>query len=336
MVDVLVTVPFGRPFVERIAAVDARLTVREATQTLRQFLRGELPEDPALLAEVERDALELLAPSEIIVGWARFPVAALRWAESLRWIQAISAGVDRLDPRVMERITLTNGNGVGAEPIAEHVICHLLMLARCAPEYFRRQMGHRWERGLQAREIGGMTMGVVGMGAIGGAIARRGRALGLRVLAIRRSVSGRRPDEIADEVCPPTDLPYLLAESDVVVLATPLTPETRGLIGERELRAMKPGSYLINIARGGVVDEPALIRALQDGHLGGAGLDVFAQEPLPAESPLWDLPNVIVTPHVAASSERYMSRVEDLICDNLRRYLDGRPLRNVVDTARGY
>src|SRR5215207_11094466 len=153
MMDVLVTVPFGQPFMERMAAVDTRLHVREATQALRQFLRGEMPEDPALLAEAERDAAELLSSTEIIVGWARFPVAALRWADRLRWIQAISAGVDRLDPRVMERITLTNGNGVGAEPIAEHVICHLLMLARCAPEYYRRQMDHRWERGLQAREI---------------------------------------------------------------------------------------------------------------------------------------------------------------------------------------
>ena len=336
MVDVLVTVPFGEEFQERIRAVDGRLRVREATQPLRQFLRGELPEDPETVRAAEQDAAALLSDTEVIVGWARFPVEALRWADRLRWIQAISAGVDRLDPRVMERITLTNGNGLGAEPIGEHVICHLLMLARGAPIYLRRQVEHRWERGVQAREISGMTMGVVGMGAIGSAVARRARALGLRVIAIRRSATRRAPDLVADEVCPPDDLPYLLAESDVVVLATPLTAETRGLIGERELHTMRPGSYLINIARGGVVNEPAMIAALRDGHLGGAGLDVFATEPLPSDSPLWDMPNVIVTPHVAASSDRYMRRVEELVCDNLRRYLEGQPLRNAVDVGRGY
>jgi phosphoglycerate dehydrogenase-like enzyme len=336
MVDVLLTVPFGEEFRARIAAVDPRLNVRDATPHLRQFLRGELPEEADALALAERDAAELLTSTEVIVGWARFPVAALPWAENLRWIQAVSAGVDRLDPRVLARVTLTNGNGLGAEPIAEHVICHLLMLARGAPIYFRRQVEHRWERGVQARVVSGMTMGIVGMGAIGSAVAARARALGLRVIAIRRSVARRGPDAVADEVCPPDDLPYLLAESDVVVLATPLTPETRGLIGEPELRAMRPGSYLINIARGGVVDEAALIRALSDGHLGGAGLDVFATEPLPADSPLWDLPTVIVTPHVAASSDRYMHRVAELVCDNVRRYLDGRPLRNLVDSERGY
>ncbi|MGE0543195.1 MAG: D-2-hydroxyacid dehydrogenase [Dehalococcoidia bacterium] len=336
MVDVLLTVPFGEDFRQRLAGVDPSLNVREATQPLRQLLRGEVPEDPDAARAAEEDAATLLPATEVIVGWARFPVEALQWAERLRWIQALSAGVDRLDPRVLERITLTNGNGLGAEPIAEHVICHLLMLARGAPVFMRRQVEHHWDRSGQSREIAGMTMGIIGMGAIGSAVARRARALGLRVLAIRRSVMQRSPDLVADEVCPPDDLPYLLGASDVVVLATPLTPETRGLIGAPQLRAMRPGSYLINIARGGVVDEPALIAALSEGHLGGAGLDVFAEEPLRADSPLWDLPNVIITPHVAASSERYMDRVEDLVCDNMRRYLDGKPLRNVVDMDRGY
>src|SRR5262249_16095656 len=151
-----------------------------------------------------------------------------------------------------------------------------------------------------------------------------------------RSVAQRGPDLVADEVCPPSDLPYLLTESDVVVLATPLTAETRGLIGERELATMKLGSFLINIARGAVVDEPALVRALGRGGLGGGGLDVFQAEPLPAESPLWAMPNVIISPHVATGSDRYMVRAEELVCDNLRRYLNGQPLRNVVDVERGY
>jgi D-2-hydroxyacid dehydrogenase (NADP+) len=336
MVDVLLTIPFDDGFRSRLARVDSRVNLREATQPLRQYLRGELPEDPDVVQRAERDAAALLPSTDVIVGWARFPADALPWAQRLRWIQAISAGVDRLDPRVMERITLTNANGVGAEPIAEHVITHMLMLARGAQILMRCQIEHRWERDVPAREVAGMTMGIVGMGAIGSAVARRARALGLRVLAIRRSVPRRSPDLIADEVCPPSDLPYLLAESDVVVLTMPLTPETRGLIGERELRMMRPGSYLINVARGAVVDERALIAALAEGHLGGAGLDVFATEPLASGSPLWDMPNVIVSPHVAANSDRYMQRVEELICDNMRRFLDGQPLRNVVDAERGY
>ncbi|MGH2602467.1 MAG: D-2-hydroxyacid dehydrogenase, partial [Dehalococcoidia bacterium] len=333
---VLHTISFGEGFRAKIQSVDRSLRLHEATEPLRQLLRGELPEAPAVVAAAERDAAALLPAAEVIIGWARFPVDALRWAGRLRWIQGIGAGVERMDPRVAERITLTNGSGIAAEPIAEHVICLLLMLARGAQIHVRHQVEHRWQRDVPAREIGGMTMGIVGMGAIGSAVARRARALGLRVLAVRRSVERRSPDAVADEVCPPSDLPYLLTESDVVVLATPLTPETRGMIGGRELRAMRPGSYIINVSRGGVVDEPALIAALAGGHLGGAGLDVFATEPLPADSALWDMPNVIVTPHASYGSDRYMERMEALICDNLRRYLDGRPLRNVVDMERGY
>jgi phosphoglycerate dehydrogenase-like enzyme len=333
MVDVLLTVPFGEGFRQRLAGVDASLNVREATQPLRQLLRGEIPENPAEVRVAEEDAAKLLPSTEVIVGWARFPVEALRWADRLRWIQALSAGVDRLDPRVLERITLTNGNGLGADPIAEHVICHLLMLARGAPIFMRRQVEHRWDRGVQAREISGMTMGIVGMGAIGGAVARRARALGLRVIAIRRSVTQRSPDLVADEVCPPDDLPYLLAASDVVVLATPLTPETRGLIGPTQLRTMRPGSYLINIARGGVVDEEAMIRALKAGKIAGAGLDVFAVEPLPADHELWDMENVIITPHCGGSAVGNTESNIRVFEQNLRAYTDGR-LDDFVDRVR--
>jgi D-2-hydroxyacid dehydrogenase (NADP+) len=335
MVNVLVVLTLGEPFLERVRAVDPCINATETSDLLRMYIRGEIRDDETMRA-AEAEAAAVLPEVDVLVGWGRFPVYALPHVRKLRWIQSVSAGVDRLDKSVVERVVLTNGTGLGAEPIGEHVTMQLLMLARGAREYFFRQQRHAWERGYPVREIAGMTMGIVGMGAIGAAVARRARALGLRVIGIRRSVAQRSPDLVADEVCPPDDLPYLLAESDVVVLATPLTPETRGLIGAEQLRQMRPGSFLINIARGAVVDEPALIEALRDGHLGGAALDVVQSEPLSPESPLWDMPNVIITPHVATGSDKYLDRVSELVCDNLRRYLDGRPLRNLIDTARGY
>jgi phosphoglycerate dehydrogenase-like enzyme len=336
MVDVLLTRQLSREFLDRLREVDPRVRLREATEPLRQLLRGELPQTPEAVWAAERDAAEQLPSAEVIIGWGRFPADALRWAPQLRWIQATGAGVERLDPRVMERVIVTNATGVGAEPIGDHVLCMTLMLARGAHVYLRRQFGRRWERDYPAREVADMTMCVIGMGASGAAIARRARAVGMRVLGIRRSIKRRTPDLVADEVCPPSDLPAVLAESDVVVLAAPLTPETQGLIGERELTVIRRGAYLINIARSALVDEKAVISALVDGRLGGAALDVFSEEPLPADSPLWGLPNVIITPHVAWSSDRYEERLIDLVCDNLRRYIHGQPLRNVVDPARRY
>jgi phosphoglycerate dehydrogenase-like enzyme len=336
MVNVLVVLPLGPELAAGIRAVSPALVIHEATPLLRRLLRGELPVDPDVVRRAEADAAAQLAECEVLIGWARFPERALQWAPRLRWILATSAGVDKLPAAVAARVLLTNGNGLGAEPIAEHVIGGLLMLARGAPQYLRQQTEHRWERSFQAREIAGMTMGVIGMGAIGRAVARRSRALGLRVIGVRRSAGERGPDAQADVVCPPEDLPYVLAESDVIVLATPLTPETRGLISAPQLAAMRSGAYLINIARGPVVDEPALVEALRNGQVGGAALDVFATEPLPAESPLWDLPNLIITPHVAASSDRSRERIQELVCENLRRYIGGEPLRNMVDLSRGY
>jgi phosphoglycerate dehydrogenase-like enzyme len=336
MVTVLLTAPYSAEFIAQIAAVDERIAIREGTPRLLQFLRGELPDDAAIVQAAEQEAAELLRDCEVIVGWGRLPLPAFRMAPALRLLQMTSAGIDKLDPAIWQQVVVCNGNGISAEPIAEHVLMVLLMLARDAPRLLRSQQQRHWDRGVAAREISGMTLAIVGMGAIGGAVARRARALGLRVLALRRSVSQRGADDLADEVYPPHDLLHVLARSDAVVLATPLTPETRGLIGAAELAAMRPGSFLINIARGAVVDEPALIAALQSGQIGGAALDVFAQEPLPTDSPLWGMENVIITPHSATRSDRANERMSALVCENLRRYLAGEPLRNLVDLGRGY
>jgi phosphoglycerate dehydrogenase-like enzyme len=204
------------------------------------------------------------------------------------------------------------------------------------PRVVADQRAHRWER-FAGEHIRGRTLGVVGLGRVGREVARLARAAGMRVVAIRRSTGGAGTvAEGVDALYGSAQLPLLLAESDYVALTVPLTTETAGLIGEAELLAMKPGAVLVNVSRGAVVDESALIRVLQAGHLRGAALDVFAVEPLPPESPLWDLPNVLVTPHSMSTAVGENALVVDLFCDNLRRYLAGEPLRNVFDRARGY
>jgi phosphoglycerate dehydrogenase-like enzyme len=209
------------------------------------------------------------------------------------------------------------------------------MFAKKAPLCFQMQQKHEWKRFMPS-VLRSKTVGIVGLGSIGREVARLSRAFGMRVVATRRSVRKARRAGYADLLLPSGQLKQLLSESDYVVIATPLTPETTGLIGEAELRAMKPTACLINIARGGIVDEEALIRALKEKWIAGAGLDVTAREPLPADSPLWELDNVILSPHIAGGMEDYVMQATELFCDNLRRYLDGRKLRNVINKKKGY
>jgi D-2-hydroxyacid dehydrogenase (NADP+) len=336
VVEVLVCVPFGEEFNGRLRAVDPRLRVREAPSELRRWMRSERMDDPELRAVAEQQSAEYLDPAEVLIGWARLPREALARARKLRWIQTAGAGMDRLNPDDYRHLTLTNASGVAAVAMAEYVIGVILMFAKDFPGMLRRQQARQWDRHAEAIEVEGKTCGIVGMGAIGAETARRARALGMRVIATRRSVATRTTDDLAHELLPATDLPYLLSASDYVVVAAPLTPETRGMIGAAELRQMKRSAVLINVGRGAILDEQAVIAALRDGVIAGAGLDVFEQEPLPTDSPLWGMENVVVTPHFSAGSERYAERAADIICDNLRRYLDGRPLRNLVDLDLGY
>jgi phosphoglycerate dehydrogenase-like enzyme len=206
----------------------------------------------------------------------------------------------------------------------------------------RDQAAHRWAR-YCGRDLAGTTVGLVGFGTIGHEVAARCRAMGMRVIATKRTVSGGTggSDQAGaagpvDALVPLTDLPVLLGQADFLVLACPQTPETEGLIGKREIDALKRDAVVINIARGAVVDEPAMIAALQEGRLGGAALDVFAKEPLPGDSPLWDMPNVLVSPHSASTVDSENARITDLFCENLRRYLRGEPLLNVFDRERLY
>jgi phosphoglycerate dehydrogenase-like enzyme len=286
----------------------------------------------------EREEIEgLLDEVEIAVG--SFPHDLLAHAPRLRWVQEWGAGVDWLlrHPEVAELdFTLTNASGVHAIPISEQILGYLLAFARRLPAAVRAQDRHAWQapKRDQLFELAGKTMLLVGVGAIGERTAMIAAALGMRVLGIRRNPAGDLPG--VEAIYGSDRLHDLLPEADCVVLTVPLSHATQGMIGERELRAMKPTSYLINIGRGGTIQQPALIQALREGWIAGAGLDVFDQEPLPATSPLWELDNVIMTAHYAGLTPEYDQRALAIFLDNLKRYQAGEPLQNVVDKAAGY
>ncbi|MDR7544242.1 MAG: D-2-hydroxyacid dehydrogenase [Armatimonadota bacterium] len=256
----------------------------------------------------------------------------------VRWIQATSTGIGQLLLRtglVRSPIVFTTARGIHARPLADFVLLTILWFAKDGFRMMRDQAARRWER-YTGRDVRGATVGIVGLGTIGREVARSCRAMGMRVVATRRTVPPGACERDVDVLVPISDLPWLLASADYVVLAVPHTPQTERLIGRRELETMRRDAVLINVARGAVVDEDALIDALRDGRLRGAALDVFATEPLPADSPLWGLPNVLVSPHSASTVESENARLTDLFCDNLERYLRGLPLLNVFDRERLY
>ncbi len=270
-------------------------------------------------------------------------------APRLTWVHSATSGVERaLTPAARERgIVVTNARGVFTRPIAEHVLMIILAVSRRLPQLLELQRERTWQP-LQGVELRELTVGVVGYGSIGRAVASLAGAFGARVIALRRNLDGPAdPAPAAQEdafpfqpaperIVGPDGLHALLAGSDIVVLAAPLTPETDGMIDAAALGAMRPDAWLINVARGRLVDDRALLRVLEEGRIGGAALDTFSEEPLPATSPFYDLPNVIVTPHTAWSSARVLDRSIELFCDNLRRFAAGEPLRNVVDPSAGY
>jgi phosphoglycerate dehydrogenase-like enzyme len=259
----------------------------------------------------------------------------------LSWVHSATAGVERLlTPEAAGRdLVITNARGVFSEPIAEYTMMMMLAVVRRLPELLELQRERTWQP-LPARELRQVTVGIVGFGSIGRTIARLAVAFGARVIATRRDPQrddgGDPIPEGIDEILPEDRLPELLAASDFVVLALPLTTGTEKLMDAGRLARMKPGAWLINVARGRLVDQAALLRALRDGPLGGAVLDTLWDEPLPASSPLWDAPGLIITPHTSWSSGRVLDRSIELFCENLARYRDGRELLNVVDRRAGY
>ena len=258
-------------------------------------------------------------------------------APRLRWIHSASAGVDRISGGVVQErgIVVTNARGVFSRPIAEYVVMMSLAIARRLPQLLELQRERTWQP-LRGRELSELTIGIIGYGSIGAEVARLLAPFGCRVIATRRHPERGAGDVPNVELSSLDELPAVLRASDIVVVAAPLTDETAGLIGAEQLAEMREDAWLINIARGRLIDELALRRALESGWIGGAVLDVFSEEPLGPESPLYRTPNLIITPHTSWASDRVVERTVDLFVENLRRDREGQPLRNLVDLEAGY
>ncbi len=340
--------PGGAPTAIALSPI---LSARYRQQDL-ELIRAAAP--GARIVTLSREGLtdEPVDDVEVLLrGWLSSDAfdRLLARAPRLGWVHSASAGVERaLTPAAAERgLVITNARGVFSRPIAEYVLMMILAVSRRLPGLLELQRERTWQP-LEGVELRDVTVGIVGLGSIGRAVGALATAFGCRVIAVRRRSEAGAEAAATDEesrsfgevmlerVGGPEGLPQLLADSDFVVLATPLTPETQNMIDAEALAVMKPGAWLINIARGGLVDERALLNALRDGAIGGAVLDTFRDEPLPPSSPFYDLPNVIVTPHTSWSSGRVLDRSVELFCDNLRRYAAGEPLLNVVDPTAGY
>jgi phosphoglycerate dehydrogenase-like enzyme len=332
---VLTQSPLPDPLIERLRAVSPRLQVEHRAA-------GSIDELGDALAEVE-----VLYTTGMLPAPERVP--------NLRWVQGHFAGVDGVigHPTVQQaHVTLTTSSGVHASNMGEYVLMMMLAFAHRLPRMLEHQArgewtSKRWEM-FVPRELRDSTLGIVGYGSIGREVARLARTFGTRVLAAKRDPArhgdegwqlegtGDPTGDYVERFYAPSALDEMLPECDFVLLIVPLTPETRHLIGPDQLRQMKRDAVLINVARGGVVDEQALIDALQNGVIGGAALDVFSREPLPADSPLWKLPNVILSPHVSGFTPHYDERAMQLFAENLRRYVAGEKLLNVVDFKHGF
>jgi phosphoglycerate dehydrogenase-like enzyme len=276
--------------------------------------------------DLERITVAFFSPDAWPDRASNFMGSCVR-ATNLEWLHTMSAGTDHPVFGMLRGrgVTVTNSSGAAAPSIAQTVMLYLLALGRELPRMTRSQVARRWDP-IASHDLHGMRLGIVGLGAIGSEVARLAAAFGMDVVGLRRSVRG-------DEACETwahDRFGELLARSDAIAVTAPLTVDTRGLFDSDAFAAMRPGAWFVNVGRGEIVDEAALVDALVDEHLGGAGLDVFASEPLPADSPLWMLPNVIITPHSSGSTDRTHDRAVDLFVENFRRHTDGDTLRNVT------
>jgi phosphoglycerate dehydrogenase-like enzyme len=311
-----------------IRAVSPRIRVKDGAALATAEFRGDNSK--------EEELDDLLAWADVLFGLFA-PKDTMARAPNLKWIQVISAGVDRWrDTDVWQsRVTITGVSGIHATPIGEFVMALMLMFAKNTPLSFRMMQTRRWRR-YPTQTLRGKTVGIVGLGHIGREIARLSKAFGMITIATRRSTKQPGKAKNVDLLLPRACMNQMLIRSDYVVLSVPLTPETRHIIGEAEFQAMKPTACLVNIGRGSLVDEDALMRALDERLIAGAGLDVTYTEPLPQKSRLWRFDNVILSPHVSGGREDYMLRATELFCENLRRYLNGKRLLNVINRKRGY
>jgi D-2-hydroxyacid dehydrogenase (NADP+) len=308
----------GGPFP---AAIDARPRLRDAVEVRS----ASVPGDITAVHDAE------------VIACGNVPADVLAAAPKLKWISFWASGLDgRLSPDMRARgLLVTNAAGIHGPNIAEHIIGYMLVFTRRLDTYARAQQAHRWAHNEEpTEELTDQTLGIVGLGATGRALAVRARSFGMQILATKRDVGSG--GDVVDELFTPSQIGTLVRRSDHIAITAPYTKETHRLFDEKLLATMKPTAYLYNTSRGAIVDEAALITLLREGRLRGAGLDVFETEPLPTDSPLWDMPNVIVTPHASGFTPYYFPRAAELFADNLERYLDGRALENLYDWTLGY
>jgi D-2-hydroxyacid dehydrogenase (NADP+) len=319
-----------------------RLELWIAPPWFAEQLRREFPDLAVDQLNSYENVEQHLADVEILFGISVRPEQFLA-AKKLRWIHSQAAAVHQFmfPELVNSEVILTNARDVHGPVVSEQVIAMMFALARRIPAAVRFQQKHEWGQDafssgrLHSRELAGATLGLVGLGSIGRNVAKHASALGMRVIAVREHPEKDKPQHV-NEVLPTSKLNELLAQSDYVVLSAPVTRETTGMIGARQLAAMKADAFLLNVGRGPLIDEAALVDVLRQHKIAGAALDVFYQEPLPSDSPLWDLEDLLITPHTAGISEKMWERHYVLFSENLRRYLSGKPLLGLVDKRSGY
>lgn len=332
---VLVTLSFPEPLVERLRALSPRLQVKVHPARSGQDLPGELLPD-----------VEVLYTLHALPDPASVP--------NLRWVQFHLSGVDAIvdHPLLHSHVQVTSMSGASAPQLAEYALMGLLALGRRVPRMVADKAAKRWADDRFDRfrpvELRGATVGIVGYGSVGREVARLCRAFGAQVVATKRDLRSLADDgyrlkdmgdpqaELVDRLYPPQALASMAQLCDFLVITAPLTPDTRGMVDRRVFEALKPTAFLVDLSRGGLVDHAALVEALTQKRLAGAVLDVFPVEPLPEGSPLWEMPNVLLSAHIAGASGDYFERAAELFAENLRRYLADQPLLNLYDPQRGY
>jgi D-2-hydroxyacid dehydrogenase (NADP+) len=328
MLTIVITYPLEEVYLQQVKSVDPNIIIVDASP----FFDSKSYEKPVLKNKLDA----LLAEADVICGYWP-PKDVISRSPHVKWIHSLLAGVDRPEwADVMHSpVLITNSKGIHGKQVSELVFTLMLMLVKQAPFCFKMKQEKKWAP-FFPQLLHEKTLGIVGLGNIGKEIARLAKSFGMRVIANDTYVKRVTRSRNVDMLMPGDHLLELLSSSDFVVLSLPLTAETRNLIGERELRSMKATSYLINIARGSIVDEDTLIRALEEHWIAGAGLDTVSVEPLAPQSKLWELPNVIITPHIGGRREDYNKLAIPLFCENLSRYIAGKKLLNIVDKKKGF
>lgn len=308
---------------------------------IRERLQQQFPDHQFLQFQNYDHVEQEISDSDVFIGWS-LRLEQFSQARRLRWVHSPAAAIHQLmyPEMIKSNVVVTNATGVHGPVVAEHAVTVLLALAKRLPQAMQYQRNQEWAQSqlwrdqIKPREVADATVVVVGLGAIGRQFTIRAKALGMKVIAIRENPA--KGTEGADAVYSSAEIDLVLPQADYVLLCTPVTPATNKLINAARLSKIKPDAYLINVARGTLIDEPALLDALRNRRIAGAALDVFTEEPLPPNSPFWPLDNLLITPHTAAVTERLWERHYALITENLQRFITGRPLLNQVDKNRGY